>query len=915
MYSFEKKGRVPRDHRRMEAFRYALDECQLMDIGYSGTWFTWERGNLLETNIRKRLDRGVANDRWMVLFPRGNVQHLPYTTSDHCPLLINIDNVVSPPRSRRFHFESWWILEESLEGIVRDCWASSSAPLVGKLELLQVCLKKWACGIKNIKEGLKRKLNDDLEVLLQKERDDDTLAHIIDTKIHLNMEIEKDEMYWEQRARSNWLKLGDRNTAYFHKCATIRRRGNAINKLFLDDGKEITDCSEITKAATEINDRLLTPFRGEEVWLVLKEMGPTKAPGSYGFPAIFFQKFWYLVGEEVTEFCLSILNGNRGAEQINVTEIVLIPKTTNPISLVNFRPISLCSVLYKIVAKAIVNRLQGVMGLCIDEVQSAFVPGRVITDNTLVAYEILHTFRKKRTGKKGFVALKLDMSKTYDRVEWNFVKNVMIRMGFTEGWVSLIMKCVTSVFYAININGCRGRIFQSSRGLRQGLSSLLRIAKANGAVKGARASRGGPEISHLLFADDCMLFRQCVNYCNSTIFYSSNTTKEAKAVVSSLLGVRSSSNPEKYIGLPNMVDRINSRIDGWSNRLLSQGGKEVFIKSVLQAIPTYAMSCFLLPKSLCEKIESKRGIHWSQWRYLCRPKEEGSLRFRNLAQFNIALLSKQGWRLLQYPKSLVAKVFKAKYFSDGAFCNSLLGNSSSYVWRSIWATKKSLAEGLSWRVGTGTNISVFEDAWVPNYANRLLMSDVVNAHFVKVAELISNTERNWNEDLIKNTFPDAEAELILQIPLALEAHDDLLVWNGEATGEFSVRSSYKLLQNSDPTTYALQNIYKEFYKKIWRIDIPSKIKIFVWKASWNFLSTRVNLSFRKLVSNSVCFRCLNGAETTMHLFRDCPVSHAVWKELDDLIPTLLPCSEFLDWLTKVMGFLFVNQCRLFCTAL
>ncbi|KAA3481753.1 reverse transcriptase [Gossypium australe] len=219
-------------------------------------------------------------------------------------------------------------------------------------------------------------------------------------------------------------------------------------------------------------------------------------------------------------------------------------------------------------------------------------------------------------------------------------------MGFAEGWVNLIMKCVTPVSYAVNINGCRGRIFQSSRGLRQGdplsLSSLLRIAKANGTIKGARASRGGPEIPHLLFADDCMLFGEateqrarniknilqeyenCSGSVKSTIFCSSNTTEEAKAVVSSLLGVKSSSNPEKYLGLPNMVgkrkkeafqnlvDRINSRIDSWSSRLLSQGGKEVLIKSVLQAIPTYAMSCFLLPKSLCEKIESRFARFWWQ---------------------------------------------------------------------------------------------------------------------------------------------------------------------------------------------------------------------------------------------------------------------------------------------------------------
>ncbi|KAA3487155.1 reverse transcriptase [Gossypium australe] len=149
MYSFEKRGGVPRDHRRMEAFRDTLEECQLLDVGYSGAWFTWERGNLPETNIRERLDRGVANDKWLSLFPRGSVQHLAYSISDHYPILINTNTVISLPGSRRFHFESWWIFEDSLEGIIRDFWDSSSAPLVEKMENLQICLKKWACAIKS----------------------------------------------------------------------------------------------------------------------------------------------------------------------------------------------------------------------------------------------------------------------------------------------------------------------------------------------------------------------------------------------------------------------------------------------------------------------------------------------------------------------------------------------------------------------------------------------------------------------------------------------------------------------------------------------------------------------------------------------------------------------------------------------
>ncbi|KAA3466908.1 reverse transcriptase [Gossypium australe] len=309
---------------------------------------------------------------------------------------------------------------------------------------------------------------------------------------------------------------------------------------------------------------------------------------------------------------------------------------------------------------------------------------------------------------------------------------------------------------------------------------------------------------------------QCVNFSKSTIFYSSNTTEEEKEIVSRMLGVKSSSSPEKYLGLPNVVDKITLRIKGWSTRLLSQGGKEIFIKSVLQAIPTYAMSCFLFPKALCEMIESKfarfwwqkgvgkRGIHWCQWRLLCRPKEECGMGFRSMAQFNIALLAKQGWRLLNSPDSLVARLFKAKYFSDSDFRNSSLGNSSSYVWCSIWATKDTLEKGLIWKVGTSTNILIFEDSWIPNYVNLINCND-------KVAELINNNERDWNRELIGNTFLEAKAELILRIPLAMEPHEDLLAWNGEPPGEFLVRSSYKLLQSFDPTTYALQNIYRNFY--------------------------------------------------------------------------------------------------------
>ncbi|KAA3465749.1 reverse transcriptase [Gossypium australe] len=794
-----------------------------------------------------------------------------------------------------------------------------------------ISLSKWAHTIKGKKGEIRKRLTKELEILMKEDRDDETL---------------------------------DRNTTNFHNCASARRRVIIISKLILDDGKEINDASVIHDEAKlyfeklfntngvanprevlegieesisiEANEYLLAPFSEDEVKTTLKGMGPIKAPGPDGFPAIFFQKYWHIVGKEVLGFCLRVLNEGKEVDSVNMTNIVLIPKVQNPTSLVNFRPISLCSVLYKLVAKTIANRMQNVMDTCIDQVQSAFVPGRV---------------------------------------EWDFIKEVMNKMGFARKWIELIMKCITSVSYTVLINGSRGRIFNPSGGLRQGdplspflflicsegLSALMRTAKKNGLLRGAKASRKGLEISHLLFADDCMMFGeatekgarvlkdllntyercsgQCVNFGKSTIFYSTNTTEGSKAAVGRLLGVRSSSSPKKYLGLPNMVgrqkkeafqnlvDRIASRIERWSSRLLSQGGKEVFIKSVLQAIPTHAMSCFLFPRVLCEKIESilarfwwqkgpgKRGIHWCQWRFLCRSKEEGGLGFRRMAQFNISLLAKQGWRLLNFLNSLVARAFKAKYFPNTNFLHLRLGSLCSYIWRNIWATKGTLEKGLLWKVGTGSNISISQDTWIPDYVNGRLLSSFDNLQCDKVAELISSNETEWNKELIVNTFPADVAELILRIPLSMEPHEEFLAWSGEPMGVFSVRSSYKLLQRLDPTAYALHNIYKDFYRRLWQIEIPSKMKIFIWKISWNYIASKVNMYNRRLVNNILCPRCGGDDEMLNHLFRECPVSAEIWRMLPEVNLTGFTNNEFSDWLTMVVASLSLEKSRTFCIAL
>ena len=177
---------------------------------------------------------------------------------------------------------------------------------------------------------------------------------------------------------------------------------------------------------------------------------------------------------------------------------MLIPKVQNPRKITEYRPISLCNVAYKIASKAVANRLKSVLSVIVSENQSAFTKGHFITDNVLVAFETMHHISQKKPGRVGEMALKLDMSKAYDRVEWTCLENVMRKMGVHQKMIDVIMRCITTVTYSIRINGqTRGRIVPS-RGLHQGdplspylflfcaegLSALLRHAAWRQAMQG-----------------------------------------------------------------------------------------------------------------------------------------------------------------------------------------------------------------------------------------------------------------------------------------------------------------------------------------------------------------------------------------------------------------------------------------------
>ena len=178
-----------------------------------------------------------------------------------------------------------------------------------------------------------------------------------------------------------------------------------------------------------MNDDLCKPYTDEEIGAALFEMGPTKAPGPDGFPALFYQTHWEFFKEEICNVVRSFILGGEVPKGFCDSVIVLIPKIAKPKHLKNFRPISLCNVIYKIASKVLANRLKVILPSINSEQHSAFVPGRLITNNALIAFECLHSIRQQ-DNKRPFFALKIDMMKAYDRVEWDYLHGYLTKLGF-----------------------------------------------------------------------------------------------------------------------------------------------------------------------------------------------------------------------------------------------------------------------------------------------------------------------------------------------------------------------------------------------------------------------------------------------------------------------------------------------------
>ncbi|KAL9669538.1 hypothetical protein QQ045_007085 [Rhodiola kirilowii] len=363
------------------------------------------------------------------------------------------------------------------------------------------------------------------------------------------------------------------------------------------------------------------------------------------------------------------------------------------------------------------------------------------------------------------------------------------------------------------------------------VTKKLRQEQEESNLRGIKICRGAPEVTHLLLADDNIIFLrasledaanlrkilalyeeisgQKVNVTKSEICFSRNVSPEMKGRICEMLEMRQVNSFSKYLGLPVafsnnktelfklIVDRTWQKVQEWKEQTLSMAGKETLIKSVLQTIPTYAMMCFKLPVYLCKRLagivskywwNNKGGdkcIYWGSYKLLCKPKEVGGLGWRDFELFNEALLAKQVWRSQSDLDALVSRMLKAKYFSDSNVLQSQLGNRPSLAWRSIWNEKNRVSrwfslEGsppkLAWTMQDSGVFSVKSSYESPRRESELLVTDLKGEQANKDS-LKSFWRKLWRLK-VQPKFLDQDISIIMQGARQISFNRNLVV-NGK----------------------------------------------------------------------------------------------------------------------------------------
>ncbi|GJR99878.1 hypothetical protein Tco_0316387 [Tanacetum coccineum] len=616
----------------MREFRDCVEDIEVMDVHRTGLQFTWNQKPKGTNGLLKKIDKIMANIAFNDQFVGAHAIFKPYRIYDHSPLVLSLPTLCNE-KPKPFKFFNVLTKHERFMEVVKEGWSNQISGfhmfnVVKKLKNLKKPIRKLLYEKGNLHANVSRlrtKL-DSFQSLLDMDPFNASLREEeASYVVEFNQAALMEERFLKQKAKINWLKEGDSNSAYFYKTVKSRVSRSRIDTITNTEGLVLVneavpnvfvshyetflglagetqdfDISNLFKMC--LNEQVATDMvrsvMSQEVKEALFSMGDDKSPGPDGYTACFFKAVWEVVADDVTNVIREFFRNGNLLKELNHTIIALIPKVKSPTRVNDYRPISCCNVLFKCISKIIANRIKHSLKLLISPNQSAFVPG---------------TPR---------CAFKVDIQKAYDTVDWEFLRRILHGFGFHACMIAWIMECYCSKLELIN----------------------------------------------LCFADDLFLFAYGDVHSASIIKETLDEFKAASGLTPSL--------PKSTAYFCNVLNHVKVSIlqilpfeEGKlpKNKSLSAAGRLQLIRSDLGAMHIYWASVFILPSRVLLNIEQLvRDFLWSHsnlnkgrskvaWEVICLPKNEGGLGIRRLEVFNSALMIAYVWKLLSLKESLWVK--------------------------------------------------------------------------------------------------------------------------------------------------------------------------------------------------------------------------------------------------------------------
>ncbi|XP_071727851.1 uncharacterized protein [Rutidosis leptorrhynchoides] len=886
----------------MREFHECVDDHNMEDVNYTGLQFTWNQRPHASGGILKKIDRVMANDSFMGQFSDAYVLFQPYRISDHCPMVLKLPN------------------QGNLHARV--------VKLRKELEIAQAELDKTP-------DSLNLRMNESLKLKEYKEA------------------ILEEECFLKQKSKVEWLRVGDSNSSYFHKVVKGRVHRNHIHAISdqndnIVEGAAVCDvfvrhyelflgtantCNMLNDPGTLFSARINTtkanhmvrPVTNEEVKAAIFDIGDDKAPGPDGYSSAFFKNAWDVVGNDACSAIKAFFSNGQLLTEINHTIIALLPKNQHPGKVNDYRPISCCNVLYKCISKIITNRITPCLEDIVHENQSAFIPGRRISDNILLTQELMRNYHLDRAIPR--CAFKVDIQKAYDTVDWGFLRAILVHFGFHKTMVKWIMKCVSTSSFSISINGNLCGFFKGKRGLRQGdpmspylftlvMEVLSLMLKRN--IQRSERFKFHPKcedqrIINLCFADDLFLFSNADMISVKVIFdaldefkecsgltpsmskstgYFANVPVHIKNQILNMMPFEEGVLPVRYLGVPLvssrllnrdcklLVEMVQNRIFDWKSKFLSFAGRVQLISSVLVSMQVYWYSVFILPNAIIKEIEKlMRGFWWCQgelkrgkakvkWDIVCLPKEEGGLGIKRLKLWNVALLTSQVRRLLENKHSLWVKWIHTYRLEDRNFWDVMVSPNASWSWRKLLNIRDLIKNHIVHKIGNEECTSVWYDIWcdqgrlVDVISRRNIVREGFNGN-EKLCDFVVDGKLNWPSSWL------AEYQSIqnIEAPSLFAKHDEVCwkLLNGNIR-EFSVAEVWETIRPRVPCV--------SWYNVVWFGYRIPRHAVLLWFLMESRLKTQDTLKDweRNAHTNILCSLCNLQQDSHDHLFFECPFS-------------------------------------------